>query len=153
MPQTTPPSTTPSATQSATSSAAAAVTPNLFHLAGPNLRLTYSTSSITGQPILTYQDAHQTKSFQGPEINTIEDTELGTIVSVVLHAMPDVGSTTFSLLIPRILVGGLGAIAPVRTYGITTMHSTPFVVPGTVLGQLDTYTVTPLHGTAQAVVF
>ena len=67
--------------------------------------------------------------------------------------MPDVGSTTFSLLIPRIEVNMLGAVAQVRTLGITTMHSTPFVVPGTVLGQLDSYTVTQLRGTAQAVVF
>ncbi|HEX7839826.1 MAG TPA: hypothetical protein VF469_20260 [Kofleriaceae bacterium] len=150
MPQTTPSGAGPGTTPSAT---AAAVTPNLFHLAGPSLHLTYSTSSITGQPILIYQDAHQTKSFRGQEINTIEDTELGTIVSVVLHATPDVGSTTFSLLVPRIQVSGLGAIAPVRTYGITTMHSSPLAGPGTALGQLDTYTVTQLHGTAQAVVF
>jgi hypothetical protein len=145
------PDTTPDAAPSGTEAAAAAVTPNLFHLAGPNLRLTYSTSSISGEPILTYQDAQQTRSFQGDAIHTIAPTELGTIVSVVLSFVPDLGSTTFSLLVPRMGVR-LGAVFPVRTLGITTMHSTPFVA-NLALGQLDTYTVTQLRGTAQVVVF
>jgi hypothetical protein len=134
-----------------TSTATQTVTPNLFHLSGHHIHVTYTTTGIAGQPSMTYQDQHQSKSFHGDEIRTVE-SDLGTTVSVTLRVMPDVGSTTLTVLIPRMQIAR-GAIAPVDTYCITTMHSMPFVVPGTVQGQLDTYTVTKLRGTAQAVVF
>lgn len=75
------------------------VTPNLYQLSGQHLHVTYSTTSLDGKPILTYQDSHQGKSFKG---------------------------------------------------GVTTMHSTSFA-PQLDHGQLDTYTTTALHGTAQFV--
>jgi hypothetical protein len=127
------------------------VTPNLFHLSGHHLHVTYATTGIAGQPTLTYQDLHQSKSFHGNEIRTVE-SDLGMQVSVTLRITPDVGSTTFSLLIPRMRISPT-SIAPVHTYGITTVHSMPFAPPQAVQGQLDTYSVTSLHGTAQAVVF
>jgi hypothetical protein len=74
------------------------------------------------------------------------------LVSVTLRATPDVGSTSLSVLIPRIRISPL-SVAQVHTDCITTLHSTPFAPPQTVQGQLDTYTVTSLHGTAQAVAF
>lgn len=125
------------------------VTPNLYHLSGEHLHVTYSPSSIDGKPTLTYQDSHQSKSFKGNDIRTVE-CDLGTLVSITLRATPDVGSTSLSLLIPRMRITPV-SVAPVRTDCVTTVHSTPFAQA--VQGQLDTYTVTSLHGTAQAVVF
>jgi hypothetical protein len=90
-------------------------------------------------------------SFRGNQIRTAE-SDLGMLVTVVLRVMPDVGSTLFSLLIPRMRIHPM-SVAPVHTYGITTVHSTPFAVPEFIQGQLDTYTVASLQGTAQAVVF
>ena len=144
--------TTPSQTAKTTKPTATPMTPNLFHLSGDHLQVTFSTTSISGQPLLTFQAPHHTKSFQGTEIQTVEDTALGTLVTVTMIVKPDVGNTTFTLLIPRIEVNSVGTVVPVRTYGITTVHSIPFLAPGTVQGQMDTYTVTPLHGTAQAVI-
>lgn len=135
-----------------TAPTATTVTPNLFHLSGHHLHVTYATTGIAGQPTLTYQDPQQSKSFHGNEIRTIADSDLGTLVSVTLRITPDVGSTTLSVLIPRMRISPW-SIAPVHTYCITTVHSTPFIAPGAVQGQLDTYTVTNVHGTAQAVVF
>jgi len=137
------PQTTPTATPT--------VTPNLFHLGGHHLHVTYATTGIAGQPTLTYQDLHHSTAFRGNQIRTVE-SDLGMLVSVALRVMPDVGSTLFSLLIPRMRISPT-SVAPVHTYGITTVHSTPFAVPESIQGQLDTYTITNLQGTAQAVVF
>ncbi|HEU4728452.1 MAG TPA: hypothetical protein VFT22_11195 [Kofleriaceae bacterium] len=127
------------------------MTPNLFHLSGPHLHVSYSPSSFDGKPSMTYQDDHETRSFRGDEIRTVE-CDLGTLVSVTLHAMPDVGSTSVSLFIPRMRISPRSS-AQVTTDCVTTQHNTPFALPENTQGQLDTYTVTNLHGTAQAVVF
>ena len=126
------------------------VTPNLFQLSGHHLHVTYSPSGMDGKPNMTYQDQHQSKSFKGDEIRTVE-CDLGTLVSVTLRIMPDVGSTSLSVLIPRMRISPV-SVAAVHTECITTVHSTPFA-PQTIQGQVDTYTVTSLRGTAQAVMF
>ena len=45
------------------------------------------------------------------------------------------------------------SVAPVHTECVTTVHNMPFAPPQVVQGQLDTYTITSLHGTAQAVAY
>jgi hypothetical protein len=126
------------------------VTPNLYQLSGHHLHVSYSSSGIDGKPHMTYQDTHQSKSFRGDEIRTVE-CDLGTLVSVTLRLTVDVGSTTLSLLIPRIRISPTSAAA-VHTECITTVHSMPFG-PQTIQGQLDSYTVTSLRGTAQVVMY
>lgn len=140
MPQ---PSSQPSATPT--------VTPNLYQLSGHNLHVTYSPTGIDGKPHMTYQDAHQSKSFKGDEVRTVE-CDLGTLVSVTLRMTPDVGSTTLSVVIPRMRISPV-SVAAVHTECITTVHSMPFAPPQAIQGQLDTYTVTSLRGTAQAVMY
>jgi len=126
------------------------VTPNLFHLSGHHLHVTFSPSGNDGKPQLTYQDSHQSKSFKGDEIRMVE-CDLGMLVSVTLRMTVDVGSTTLSLIIPRMRISPV-SVAAVHTDCITTVHSTPFA-PQVIQGQADTYTVTSLRGTAQAVAF
>src|SRR5262245_21077186 len=75
--------------------------PNLFEVSGYGIQVTYSTTSLDGQPHFNYQDTHQSKLFIGNQIHT-ETTELGTLVSVLLQQTPDAGSTTFTLVVPRI---------------------------------------------------
>ena len=126
------------------------VTPNLYQLRGQHLHVTYTTTSIDGHPTLSYQDAHLAKSFRGDEIRAVE-CDLGTLVSVTLRMTVDVGSTSFSLFIPRMRVVPATNTA-LNTYGVTTIHSTPFA-PQVSQGQLDTYSIVALHGTAEAVDF
>jgi hypothetical protein len=126
------------------------VTPNLYQLSGHHLHVTYSPSGMDGKPSMIYQDTHQSKSFKGDEIRTVE-CDLGILVSVTLRMTVDVGSTTLSVLIPRMRVPTTGGAA-VNTECITTVHNTAFA-PQTLQGQLDHYTVTSLRGTAQAVAF
>jgi hypothetical protein len=126
------------------------VTPNLYQLSGQHLHVTYTTTSLAGPPTLTYQDAHQGKSFKGDEIRAVA-CDLGTLISVTLHITPDAGSTSFSLFVPHMRIPQ-GTSSPMHTDGITTVHRTSFA-PQLLQGQLDTYTITALQGTAQAVDF
>jgi hypothetical protein len=125
---------------------------NMFSLAGGGLQVSYSTTSIDGRPRLTYQDSLRTLNFQGDEIRTTMESDLGTVVSVTIVRTIDSGSTTFSLLVPRVnLPVPFGSVA-IRTYGITTHHAFS-IVPGQNQGQRDFYTVTALQGTASNVAF
>ncbi len=137
------------------------VQPNLYQLSGGyhhggQLHVSYLTHSgpatpqfPQGPPRFTYQDASQSLSFSGSEIEIVE-TELGQIVSVRIRMTIDTGSTTFSVLIPRVnLVPGQPAT--IHTEGITAIHRLT-LAPGLNHGQLDQYSVTPLHGTASDVI-
>jgi hypothetical protein len=137
------------------------VQPNLYqlsggHHAGGHIHVSYLTHSgpatpqfPQGPPRFSYQDANQTLSFSGSEIEVVE-TELGQVVTVRIRMTVDSGSTTFSVLVPRVnLVPGQPA--PVHTEGITAIHRLS-LVPGLNQGQQDQYSVTPLHGTASDII-
>ena len=123
--------------------------PNLFEVSGYGIQITYSTSSFDGQPHFNYQDTHQSKLFIGDQIHT-EATELGTFVSVLIQQTPDAGSTTFTLVVPRINLRQFDTVN-ITTIGITTLHKTTIVGPPH--GQTDFYTVHQLQGTASMVAF
>jgi hypothetical protein len=131
-------------------------TPNLYNLSGCNQRgskvkVTYSTSSFTGKPLFNYQDQEQTLNFTGDEIRT-KESEIGTLVTVTIRKTVDTGSTTFSLLIPRINLQKSYESVSIETKGITTINRfSP--IPKFNFGQIQTYTITPLKGTAQSVAF
>jgi hypothetical protein len=124
---------------------------NHFSLSGHGIHVDFSTTSFTGKPQLNYHDSVRTISFQGDEIRISEDPDLGSVVSVTLNITVDVGSTSFSVLIPHVSVSGIGGSAPVSTYGITTTHKTPFA-PQLVRGQREIYHVTHLTGSADHIV-
>ena len=70
---------------------------------------------------------------------------------MTLSILPDVGSTTFSLLIPTVFVPGMGILTPITTDAVTTIHRTPFVAH--FVGQREVYRVSRMTGTASAVDF
>ena len=124
--------------------AAQAVPANMFTLAGRGIGVTLA-PDLTGQNQFSYHDAHRQLVFTGDEIESTE-SELGTVLSVFLLRTVDAGSTTFSLLLPRVELGG-GGSAHVSTVGITTVHQFSIIQVAN-LGQRDLYTVVHLHGTA-----
>lgn len=126
------------------------VTPNVFQLTGSHIHITYTSSSIDGTPTMTYQDPYQGMSFHGDQIREVE-CDLGTLVSVTLRMTVDTGSTSLSVFIPRARIEQ-GTITAIHTDCVTTVHRFS-AVPSFNLGQLDTYSVVPLHGTAQYAVF
>jgi hypothetical protein len=120
--------------------------PNHFSLSGRGVTVTLVTGGITGQPILTYQDSHQATNFTGEEL-TIEDTALGRLVSATIVKSVDAGYTEFSVVIPNInLIGGQHHV---DTIAITSTHRT--TIAGIGHGQLSSYHVIHLHGTASQV--
>ena len=127
-----------------------AVAPNQYVLQGGNWYVTYSTTGFDGQPHFTLQKGSQTLSFSGDQIRTV-GTEIGTWVSVTTLMTIDSGSTTFSVLIPRVNLDA-SLEAPIRTEGISTRHKFS-VLPALNLGQVDTYNFTILRGTASHVDF
>lgn len=124
--------------------------PNFYQLQNQYIKVTYSTSSFSGKPLLEYKDKQKKLSFSGDEIKTTE-TEIGTLVTVTIHKTLDTGSITFSVLIPDVNLGN-NKEAKITTQGITTVKRFS-TIPTLNQGQRQTYTVTPLFGTAQAVLF
>ena len=123
--------------------------PNLYELSGHGIHVSYSTTSISGKPVLTYHDAAQTKTFIGDELQT-QTSVLGTLVSVFLMRTVDGPSTSFTLLVPGVRLEG-PEVVNISTEGITTLHK--FSIIGMPLGQTELYTVYALEGTARFVVF
>jgi hypothetical protein len=128
-----------------------AVAPNMYQLTGGHLLVTYTTTSINGQPHFTYHDGSQTMSFIGNEIRQTK-TEIGTLVSVTIRMTVDSGSTAFTLMVPSVNLAGSSTQAEIHTYGITTVHRFS-VVPAANQGQTEIYTTTELSGTASVVHF
>ncbi|MEP7121556.1 MAG: hypothetical protein ABJE95_11620 [Byssovorax sp.] len=123
---------------------------NAFDLQGKQLHVSYTTSGIDGKAHFNYHDAHQTLSFRGDEIRTVE-TEIGTLVSVFIKRTVDLGSTTFSILIPTTNLDATRT-APIATRGITTIHKFS-IIQAFNHGQTEIYSTVILNGTARAVVF
>jgi hypothetical protein len=124
---------------------------NTFSLSGGGIHIDYSSTSINGQPRLTYHDHLRNLSFAGADIRSVEVPDIGTIVSVTLTITVDVGSTTFSVFIPSVLVAAPNGSTPVTTEGITTIHRMPFGPP--MPGQREVYNVVRLAGVANQVEF
>ena len=125
---------------------------NNFSLSGSYIHVDYSATSINGQPRLTYQDPVRNLSFAGSDIRRVDVPDIGSIVSVTLNITVDVGSTTFSVFIPNVIVpAGPGGANPVTTEGVTTIHRTPFVPQ--LPGQREVYSVAQLTGVASHLEF
>jgi hypothetical protein len=127
------------------------IKPNQFTLHGHNIHVVYTANGFEGKPTLAYQDASQTLSFKGDQVNVL-DSLIGKLVTVTLRLTPDSGSTAFTLLIPDVnLSAGGDKQARIDTFGITTLHRFS-LVPSLLIGQLETYSRVKLKGTAQSVI-
>lgn len=126
------------------------IEPNLFQLSGGGVKVTYSTSSFDGKPRLSYQKGNKKLEFAGTEIR-VDNTEIGNLVTVTVAKTIDRGFTSFSVLIPEVLLAKLGAKQAIKTIGILTEHR--LTIGGPVKGPLETYKVIALRGTATRVLF
>jgi hypothetical protein len=78
-------------------------------------------------------------------------TPIGTLITVTIAVIPDLSTTTFSFLLPDIVLPTATSKQTFRTVGITTVHKTSLIGP--VKGVQETYKVTGLRGTARHVIF
>ena len=124
------------------------VQPTIWNLSNTatGLQVSYS----VGGPHLHYHQGPVLKDFAGKDVRVVEVPDLGTLVSVTIHMTIDSGSTTFTLLLPHVNLPAppaLPAAVPVTTDGITTLHRFSTVL-ALQHGQQESYSVTPLQGTA-----
>jgi len=123
---------------------------NVFLLSNAQLNISFATGALGSIAGLVYQDASQTLQFDEDQLRRVP-TEFGELVTVTIRMTVDTGSTTFTLVVPKVEVPG-EQVVPVETIGITTVHRfSP--VPAFDLGQRETYSVATLRGTASAVPF
>lgn len=123
---------------------------NVFNLHHANIHIAYATGALGSKVGLTYQDATQTLQFDEQQLRRVQ-TDLGEEVSVTLHLTPDAGSTTFTLVVPRVALD-VNQHVHISSIGITALHRFS-IAPQLLHGQLDTYSVATLHGTASAIPF
>jgi hypothetical protein len=124
------------------------VQPTTWNLsnAANGLQVSYSVAG----PNLHYHQGAVVKDFTGNQIRMAEVPDLGTLVSVTIHMTVDSGSTTFTMVLPVVNIPpppALPVTVPVTADGVTTLHRFSTVL-ALQQGQQETYTVTPLQGTA-----
>ena len=124
-------------------------TPTTFDVSSEGLHVTYTTAGPDGQPHLTFVSATRNLSFVGDQIRTVVAPDLGTLVSVTIWRTIDTGSTSFTLIVPRVILAAPDVEASVEMVGITTRHRFG-VVRRFNRGQLDSSSQVTLTGTARA---
>jgi len=134
--------TSPELTKSPTSE------PNQFTLNGANLSIKFALGGSDGEPHLRYQDSNQVMEFTGDQIS-LESTSLGQLATVITLDTADIGHTSFTLIIPAVDVST--GPQTVATIGMTTLHRTR--PSAYARGQLRTYHITELRGSAKHIQF
>jgi hypothetical protein len=125
-------------------------TPNRYILTGSDTEITYSTTSFSGQPQLTYRDKKYQRSFSGAEIRSL-NTEIGQQVTVTIEQIPDLHTLTLTLLIPTINLDK--AESRFKTRAIFTAQRTSIAGPRLIKGAVQSYRVLALRGVASSVDF
>ncbi len=123
--------------------------PTRYELTDGTIHIIFKTTSLTGLPTFDYNDAVQVRSFTGDQIASVLPTDIGTLVTVVLQRTVDVGSTTFSVLLPSVNLEPSSSVTLITAEGITTRHRLPNLP---VEGQTQLYAVREMRGSAQHVV-
>jgi len=82
-------------------------------------------------------------TFDGSQIQAT-DSPIGTLVTVQLFVVPDLGTTTLTILLPELAAGGT-AKSELHTIAIRTLHKNGIAGPPT-QGQLSTITAVKIHG-------
>lgn len=125
--------------------------PNLFELQGYDTQITYSTTSITGVPQLSYSRGETSRTFSGDEIQLAE-TGLGSSVTVLLqNGAADEPIESLTILLPIVQLSPDLQSLSIQTVAIFSRRSV-FVNPAVPV-QLQIYDTLSLYGTAQLVNF
>lgn len=125
---------------------------NLFNVESCGVAISYSKSSITGDPRFSYTDKDQSLGFSGSEIR-VEPSEIGDLVTVTIETVPDLRTVTVTLLVPTVNVPQFGTEEDFKTVAIFTTHRSSIAGPSVIEGQLKTYNCLDVEGTAQHVIF
>ena len=119
---------------------------NHYVVIGDGISGTIDTSSISGQPVVGLEVDGE--SLQDPELR---ETPLGLEASGIVRSIPDLETVRATVIVPRMNVDG-GA-CPFVGVALLTSIRTSIGGPRLVDGALELYTLRPVGGTAEAVVF
>jgi hypothetical protein len=125
---------------------------NQFELKHGSVHILYSTTSFAGRPQLNYHHKKENLNFEGDEIR-VQETEIGSLVTVTLEAVPDDFTRTLSLLVPTVNLRGEENEISIKTIAIETVSRTSIGGPNLVDGAIQTYEEFSLKGEARFVVF
>lgn len=129
--------------------AVSSVSPNHFELRGKDVRVSFSETSFTGEPLMQYRDRKRQVNARGDEIRQV-DLGFGKLVTIVLQSnAADAELILFSVLIPNASLTGSDVRVRIHTLGITT-RGPGFVAPST--RQIETYSEVRLSGEGTFVV-
>jgi hypothetical protein len=123
---------------------------NLFELRRARTSITYTSTSITGQPQLNFDDGKRKLTFSGRQIQQ-SSSMAGDILTVPLKLIADAGGEALTVLIPRVNVQE-GEPAKIKTVVIFTEIRGSFGGPALLEGQIQTYTAQTFRGTARFVI-
>ena len=125
------------------------ITPNLFELHNRRITVSFSATSISGQPLVDYKDQSREVHAHGDEIQ-VEQTEIGTLVTILLHPDADAGALFFTLIVPRAVLSAPRVQQAIETVGIFTKSRVTRLLNTS--AQLQTYDVVKLSGSASFIV-
>jgi hypothetical protein len=80
---------------------------NQFSLIGDDTTISYSSTSISGRPLLNYKQGKSERHFIGDEIRT-QEVEFGKLVTVTTGSPGDESNTTVTLLVPTVTLSRKG---------------------------------------------
>jgi hypothetical protein len=119
---------------------------NQFTLKGHHIEVKYTLGSTPGIPVLHYKEGSVSRDFKTNEI-TVDQTALGSLISVPLSRSVDTGGTTFAFFLPNIEVTR-GQAADFTTVAIREEFSGPNSVPR----RPTTWHSFIMQGTAESVI-
>jgi hypothetical protein len=124
---------------------------NLFELRGGGATITWTPAGLAGRPQLNYNDGVRRYSF-GPDELRVSKSPLGRLVTALVGADPDLGSTTLVLVVPQVNLGDK-VEQRIRTLAVLVDDQTSIAGPPPVTGQVQKYKTLRLSGTARQVEF
>lgn len=124
---------------------------NHFECIGAGVAVTYSTTSFTGQPLITFTIGKDSFSANGDGI-VDRPSELGHLVTITRSAVPDAYTDTLTLLVPDVNLAD-EASEEFFTWGFATRTYTSIGGPGFVEGPIQNNMSRLLHCEAQLLLF
>ena len=104
------------------------VLPNQYDLRGQGVTISYSVTSITGKPQLSFKKGRQMLNFSGDEIGVF-DTTIGSLVTVTMQGQSTEDSLPSALYFRPSSWRVLQLDRHSQTIGITTVHKTTIAGP------------------------
>jgi hypothetical protein len=128
------------------------VAPNQYHLTGDGITVSYYPNGFgpladEGAVVLTYHDATRGATFRKSQVEITPVPQLGEFVTAELFAVPDLGLTSISVLVPEVRLPEQGVPASVSTYLLKTLFKSGLFLPPT--GQQQVYSLVALTGEAR----